>query len=52
MKQDANYIQDALRFERMAAIERDPTLKSELEKQAAAYRKLAEAPQKHQATIN
>jgi hypothetical protein len=42
MKQDTDFIQDALRFERMAANENDPTLKADLDKQAAAYRRLAE----------
>ena len=37
----AEYLERALQFERMAADERKPDLKAELEKQATAYRKLA-----------
>ena len=37
----AEYIEHALQFERMAADEKDPKLRAELEKQATAYRKLA-----------
>ena len=42
MKMLAEYLETAIRFERMAAEEEDPTLKANFEKQAAAYRKLAE----------
>jgi hypothetical protein len=35
-------LDNATKFERMAARESDPTLKAEFEKQAKAYRKLAE----------
>jgi hypothetical protein len=38
----AEYLEQALHFQRMAAEATDPTLKDSLEKQAAAYRKLAE----------
>jgi hypothetical protein len=41
MKMVAEYLEHALNFERMAAGERDPELKADFEKQAAAYRKLA-----------
>ncbi len=42
MKMLAEYLDTAIRFEQMAALEHDPKLKAEFEKQAAAYRKLAE----------
>jgi hypothetical protein len=42
MKMLAEYLDNATKFERMAARESDPTLKAEFEKQAKAYRKLAE----------
>ena len=42
MKMLAEYFDMAMKFEQMAAAERDPTLKASFEKQAAAYRKLAE----------
>lgn len=42
MKMLAEYLETAVHFERMAAEEKDPTLKADFEKQAAAYRKLAE----------
>jgi hypothetical protein len=42
MKMLAEYLEKAIHFETMAAQEKDPTLKAELEKQARAYRKLAE----------
>lgn len=38
----AEYLDRAIEFEHLAAAERDPKLKADLEKQAAAYRKLAE----------
>ena len=41
MKMLAEYLEKAEEFERMAALEKDAKLKAELEKQAAAYRKLA-----------
>jgi hypothetical protein len=37
----AEYLEHALQFERMAASEKNPELRAQLEKQAAAYRKLA-----------
>ena len=37
----AEYLEHALQFERMAENEKNPELKSQLEKQGAAYRKLA-----------
>jgi hypothetical protein len=37
----AEYLEHALQFERMAADEKNPELKTNLDKQAAAYRKLA-----------
>jgi len=37
----AEYLDHALEFERMAANEQNPQVKVQLEKQAAAYRKLA-----------
>ena len=41
MKMLAEYLEKAIAFERMAADEKDTKLKADLEKQAAAYRKLA-----------
>lgn len=41
MKMIAEYLENAFKFERMAAEETDPKLKANLEKQAVAYRKLA-----------
>jgi hypothetical protein len=41
MKMIAEYLENALQFERMAAGEPDASLKADLERQAAAYRKLA-----------
>jgi hypothetical protein len=38
----AEYLERVLQFERMAAEATDPALKESLQKQAAAYRKLAE----------
>ena len=37
----AEYLERALQFERMAADEKNPELKAQLEKQARSYRKLA-----------
>jgi hypothetical protein len=42
MKMLAEYLEHAIKFEQMAAQERDARLRVALEKQAAAYRKLAE----------
>ena len=42
MKMLAEYLDTAIKFEQMAAAEKDPKLKTHLEQQAAAYRKLAE----------
>jgi hypothetical protein len=42
MKMLAEYLDMAIKFERMAAFENDGNLKAQFEKQAAAYRKLAE----------
>jgi hypothetical protein len=44
MKMLAEYLDNATQFEQMAAHENDPNLKAQFEKQAAAYRKLAEKP--------
>jgi hypothetical protein len=41
MKMIAEYLENSLNFERLARDEKDPKLKADLEKQAAAYRKLA-----------
>jgi hypothetical protein len=41
MKMLAEYLEKAITFERMAAQEKNDTLRVSLEKQAAAYRKLA-----------
>jgi hypothetical protein len=41
MKMLAEYLENAIKFEKMAAEEQDPKLKDQLEKQASAYRKLA-----------
>jgi hypothetical protein len=38
----AEYLDTAIKFEQMAASEKDPKLKADFERQAAAYRKLAE----------
>lgn len=42
MKMVAEYLENAHRFERLAANENDPTLKADFERQAAAYYRLAE----------
>jgi hypothetical protein len=42
MKMLAEYLDNAVQFERMAADEKNPKLKAEFERQAATYRKLAE----------
>jgi hypothetical protein len=41
MKTIAEYREDALKFERLAADEQNPELKAQFEKQAVTYRKLA-----------
>jgi hypothetical protein len=41
MKLITEYIADAVNFERLAAVETNPEFRTELEKQAAAYRRLA-----------
>ena len=41
MKLVTEYLEQAVQFERLAASEKDPKLKAELEKQADAYHKLA-----------
>ena len=41
MKMVADYLEHALKFERMVAKETNPQIKVVFEKQAAAYRKLA-----------
>jgi hypothetical protein len=41
MKMLAEYVETALNLERMATVERDAKLKANLEKLAAAYRRLA-----------
>jgi hypothetical protein len=41
MKMIAEYLENALNFERMAATEENPKLKGDLQKLAASYRKLA-----------
>jgi hypothetical protein len=41
MKMIAEYLEHAVQFELLARTEENPKLKAELEKQAAAYRKLA-----------
>jgi hypothetical protein len=42
MKMLAEYLETAIKFEQMAAHEKDPKLKADFEKQAASYRKLAQ----------
>jgi hypothetical protein len=42
MKMLAEYLDTALKFEQLAAGEKDPKVKADFEKQAAAYRSLAE----------
>jgi len=37
----AEYLEHAIQFERFASLEENPKLKSDLQQQAAAYRKLA-----------
>ena len=37
----AEYLEHALHFERLAVLEDNPKLKADLQRQAAAYRKLA-----------
>ena len=41
VKMIAEYLEHALQFERMAAGEKNPELKAQLEKQARSYRNLA-----------
>jgi hypothetical protein len=41
MKMLAEYLEKALTFEQLAAQEKDAVLRASLEKQAAAYRRLA-----------
>jgi uncharacterized protein (DUF58 family) len=41
MKLITEYIADAVNFERLAAVETNPEVRAQLEKQAAAYRRLA-----------
>jgi hypothetical protein len=41
MKLVSEYLADAVKFERLAQQEQDADLRAQLEKQAAAYRKLA-----------
>lgn len=41
MKVFEEYIENALAFERLAAVETNPTLKDDFEKKAVAFRKLA-----------
>lgn len=41
MKLVAEYLEQAVQFERLAATEKDPQLKAQFEKQAAAYHRLA-----------
>jgi hypothetical protein len=41
MKMIAEYQEQAIQFEKMAAEEKDPKLKAQFEKQAAAYKRLA-----------
>ena len=43
MKLITEYLEDAAKFQRMASQQKDPKLKAALEKQSAAYWKLAEA---------
>ena len=42
MKMLAEYLENAIKFEQMAAEEKDAKLKAQFEKQDFAYRKLAE----------
>jgi hypothetical protein len=41
MKVIEEYLENAIAFEQIAAVETDPTLKGDFEKQAVAFRKLA-----------
>jgi len=49
MKMLAEYLDTAIKFETMAAAESDGKLKAQFEKQAAAYRKLAEKERRNTA---
>jgi hypothetical protein len=42
MKLILEYVQNAIKFEQLAAMERNPEAVAALKKQAAAYRKLAD----------
>jgi hypothetical protein len=42
MKLIVDYIENAIKFEQLAAQERNPEVSAKLKEQAAAYRKLAE----------
>ena len=42
MKLVAEYVAEAMKFEQLAATEKNQEFRAQLEKQAAAYRKLAE----------
>ncbi len=42
MKWIAEYLENALKFEQLAALERNAEVRAKLETQAASYRKLAE----------
>jgi len=42
VKMIAEYLENAMKFERLAAEECDPTLKAVFEEQARAYRRLAD----------
>jgi hypothetical protein len=48
MKMLAEYLEKAITFEQMAAQEKDHVLRASLEKQAVAYRKLADERAKPQ----
>jgi hypothetical protein len=48
MKIGADYLELANQFEMLALFEKNPKLKADFEKQAAAYRKLAEDRQEKQ----
>jgi hypothetical protein len=43
MKTSADYLDLAIQFDLWATLEENPKLKADLEKQAAAYRRLAKA---------
>ena len=52
MKLIAEYLADAIKFERLAAMEKNPDARAMLEKPAAAYRHLAENELSNKAALS